>query len=74
MIMINLIFRKLCTFNQFSNLYILNSKILLHNTFLELKLCIVDHKILIEGGMSQNTDLGLSFHFMPNKGKHFVNF
>ena len=36
--------------------------------FLGMKLCILGHKILLEGSVSQNFDLGLSFYFMLKTG------
>ena len=42
--------------------------------FLGMKLFTYDHTIHVEGSMSQNFDLGLSFIFMSKNGKLFVNF
>ena len=62
-VMIDLIFRKLLILNQFFNFYFLNMDISLGNCFPTMKFCIVGHKILMEGSMSQNFDSGLSFYF-----------
>ena len=42
--------------------------------FLGMKLFTDDHKIHVEGSVSQNFELGLSFIFMSKNGKLFVNF
>ena len=42
--------------------------------FLGMKLLTDDHKIHVEGSVSQNSDLGLSSIFMSKNGKLFVIF
>ena len=42
--------------------------------FPHMKLFTDDYKIHVEGSVSQNFELGLSFIFMSKNGKLFVNF
>ena len=65
--MIDLIFRKLLILNQFFYFYFFNMDISLGNCFPTMKFCIVGHKILMEGSVSQNCYLGLSFYFMVKR-------
>ena len=66
--MIDLIFPKLLILNQFFDFYFLNMDISLGNCFPTMTFCIVGHKMLMEGSMSQNLYLGLSFYFMIKNG------
>ena len=73
-IMINLIFRKLWSLNQFFDFYFLNMDISLGICFSTMKSCMVGHKILLEGSVSQIFDLGFSFYFMSKKRVTFGHF
>ena len=42
--------------------------------FSGMKFCIVGHKVLLEGTVSQIFDLGLSFYFMLKKRVTFGHF
>ena len=66
--MINLIFRILLILNQCFDFYFLNMDISLGICFPKMKLCIVGHKILLEGTVFQIYYLGLSFYFMLKNG------
>ena len=68
MTMINLILRKLLILSQFFYFYFLNMDISLGICFPGMKFCIVGHKVLLEGTVSQIFDLGLSFYFMLKNG------
>ena len=59
--------------NQFFHFYCLNMYISPGILFLGMKLCILRHRILLEGSVF-NFDLGLSFLFYVKNGKLFVNF
>ena len=60
--------------NRLSDLYFFNIDISLDVCFPTI-ICFTDgHKILLEGNVSQNFDLGLSFYLMLQNGKPFVIF
>ena len=66
--MINLILRNSLILNQFYDFYFLNMDISLGIYFPGMTFCIVGHKVLLEGTVSQIFDLGLSFYFMLKNG------
>ena len=66
--MINLILRNSLILNQFYDFYFLNMDISLGICFPGMTFCIVGHKVLLEGTVSQIFDLGLSFYFMLKNG------
>ena len=72
--MITYIFRKLWILNRFFYIYFLNMDISLDIKFSVMKLFTDDYKIHVEGSVSQNFKLGLSFIFMSKNRKLFVNF
>ena len=48
--------------------FFLNMDISLRICIPDMKFCIVDHKVLLEGSVSQIFYLGLSFYFMLKNG------
>ena len=53
--------------------FFFNMDISLTIYIINLKICVCDLKVLPEGSMSQNFDLGPRFYFMTKNDKHFVN-
>ena len=66
--MINRFLWKILILNHFFNFYFLNMDISLCICFPRLKFCMVGHKVVLEGTVSQIVDLGLSFYFMLKNG------
>ena len=66
--MINRFLRKIIILNHFFNFYFLNIDISLCICFPRLKFCMVGHKVVLEGTVSQIFDLGLSSYFMLKNG------
>ena len=73
-IMIKLIFRKLWILNQFFNFYFLNMNISLNNYAPVIRFKGGALNIILEGTVSQNFDLGLSYHFIFKKRITFGHF
>ena len=54
--------------NSIFNFYFLNKDISITIQVIDLKFSVCDPHITLEGSVSQNFDLGLSFYFMSKNG------